>query len=166
MRVQEDENFEDFFQTPGATPQIDDPPKLPEPAGPVPPRLGLLANLNTNEFDVVARSARLNFLPKNQIVFQQGDEADRFFILVDGQVHIERDGEVIATLGAGSFFGESALLVRGKRSATVWTLQDSSLWSVSYEAFEAAVSGHLMNDRQSASEIRERLKGTPPNSFR
>lgn len=164
MQRPDEEDFDDFFQS------TDDPDEMrPEPeetVRPVPPRLGMLANLSQEEFDVVARSARLNFLPKNQVVFQQGDDADRFFILVDGRVHVERDGEVIATLGPGSFFGESALLVRGKRSATVWTLEDSSLWSVAFDAFEEAVSGHLLADERSAQEIRTRLQSTPPRTFR
>src|SRR4051812_46700038 len=110
-----DEGVDDFFQFEGAADPVVDVDFSNGPV-PVPPRLGLLATLSHEEFDVVARSATLKFLEPDTVVFKQGEEADRFFILVDGAVEIERDGEVLATLGAGAFFGESALLVRGRRS--------------------------------------------------
>lgn len=159
----EDDIGEDFFQA--AEPDGDDAGISPTPRM-VPPRLGLLAELADDEFDLVARAAKLTFQPQGTVVFRQGDEADRFFILVDGGVEIERDGEVLATLGAGAFFGESALLVRGRRSATVTTVADSSLWSVSYAAFDGAMSHHLLADEQAGAEAERRIAETPSAAFR
>jgi len=131
----------------------------------VPPRLGLLATLSSAEFDVVARSAKLNFFEAGKVVFHQGDDADRFFILVDGSVEIQRDGQLLATLEPGSFFGESALMIGGKRSATVSTVAESALWSVGYLAFEQVVSGHLMANDEARDEVQARLDKAPPGAF-
>jgi CRP-like cAMP-binding protein len=125
----------------------------------------MLAELSDDEFDQVARSAKLAMVEPDTIVFRQGDDADRFFILVDGGVEVERDGEVLATLGPGAFFGESALLVRGVRSATVTTVSESSLWSVSYEAFDAAMSHHLLADEVHGAEAERRIAETPRGAF-
>lgn len=131
----------------------------------VPPRLGMLAELSDEEFDQVARAAKLAHVASGTEVFAQGDEADRFFILVEGAVQVERDGELLATLGPGAFFGESALLVQGRRSATVATATDSSLWSISYEAFAAAVSHHLLADAEHRAEAERRIAQTPDHAF-
>lgn len=154
---------DDFFQSgpPGgdeSLPVFDDVPR-------VPPRLGLLAQLAPAEFDQVARAAKLSFIPADTVVFEQGDEADRFFILVDGSVEVARDGIPLATLGDGAFFGESALLVKGRRSATITTLTDSSLWSVSYDAFDSAVSHHLLADETARDEAVRRIAQTPVGGF-
>lgn len=158
-----EDDLDDFFQAVDTTAGdggVDSPVEIK-----VPPRLGLLAPLSNEEFDVVARSAKLGFVTAGKPVFRQGSVADRFFILVDGSAQVERDGEVIGTLEPGSFFGESALLVGGRRSATVTTLSDCSLWSVDYAAFKDVVSEHLLANEQAADEVRSRLDATPPESF-
>jgi CRP-like cAMP-binding protein len=158
-----DDDIDDFFQAGDAA---DSTPDI-APAQPraVPPRLGMLADLSDDEFDHVARSAKLAMVEADTVVFRQGDAADRFFILVDGGVEVERDGAVLATLGPGAFFGESALLVRGARSATVTTIAASSLWSVSYEAFDAAMSHHLLADEVHGAEAERRIAETPEAAF-
>lgn len=163
-RVQHaDEDIDDFFQSSGAgepTAELE-----AKPHRPLPPRLGILAELSDEEFDHVARAAKLAMVDADTVVFRQGDDADRFFILVDGGVEVERDGEVLASLGPGAFFGESALLVRGARSATVTTIAASSLWSVSYDAFNEAMSHHLLADDVHGPEAERRIAETPRAAF-
>ena len=159
-----DGGIDDFFQSPGANEDLEGGDQSQEPPR-VPPRLGLLAELNTEEFDEVARAAKLTFVPEHTTVFRQGDEADRFFIVVDGSVQVARDGEILATLCAGSFFGEGALLVGGRRSATVTTLVPSSIWSIDYTVFDSAVSHHLLADDSARVETQRRITQTPPDAF-
>ncbi len=164
--VQRDDDFDDFFSDTGdaasdANESVSEPlPRM------LPPRLGMLAELSDEEFDAVARAAKLQHLAPDTIVFRQGDEADRFFILVDGAVEVERDGAVLATLGPGAFFGESALLVKGRRSATITTVAATSLWSISYAAFDGAVSHHLLADAELGAEAERRIAQTPDHAFR
>lgn len=161
------DEFEDFFADVPAG-GSDDERAVPEGSvlRMLPPRLGMLAELDDAEFDEVARAAKLAHLEPDTEVFRQGDDADRFFIVVDGAVEVERDGEVLASLGPGAFFGESALLVKGRRSATVTTVARSSLWSISYEAFERAVSHHLLANAEHAAEAERRIAQTPEHAFR
>ena len=163
----DDDEFDfddDFFGSGDADPFAPE-PALGEGPPPVPPRLGLLAALSTEEFDLVARSATLKHVEPGTVVFAQGDEADRFFILVDGEVTVERDGAAIAKIQPGEFFGESALLVGGKRSAACVATQASSLWSVGYEAFRDAVQDHLLAHDEAGEQIRARIDSTPADKF-
>ena len=50
---------------------------------------------------------------------EQGDYAYELFAIEDGQAEVQRDGEKIAELGPGDFFGEMGVLGAGQRTATV-----------------------------------------------
>ena len=49
----------------------------------------------------------------------EGDFAHKFFVILDGEVDVSRDGEKIDTMAAGDFFGEVGLLTNAKRNARV-----------------------------------------------
>ena len=49
----------------------------------------------------------------------EGEPGDDFFVIVDGTAEAKVDGDRIAELGPGQFFGEMALIDGGHRLATV-----------------------------------------------
>jgi CRP-like cAMP-binding protein len=49
----------------------------------------------------------------------EGAHGYTFFILMDGTAAVTSEGESLATLGPGDFFGEIAILGDGRRTATV-----------------------------------------------
>jgi Cyclic nucleotide-binding domain len=57
---------------------------------------------------------------QGQAIVQQGDEGRELFLLLDGIVDVEVDGEEVAEIGPGALLGEKALLEGGKRTATLW----------------------------------------------
>jgi CRP-like cAMP-binding protein/cytochrome P450 len=63
------------------------------------------------------------YAPGAQII-REGDDADQFFILIEGEVVVSREArsgneEEVARLGPGEYFGEMGLLYRSPRRATV-----------------------------------------------
>jgi hypothetical protein len=50
---------------------------------------------------------------------EQGDEGRELFLILDGTVDVEVDGDVVAEIGPGALLGERALLEGGKRTATL-----------------------------------------------
>ncbi|MDA1138261.1 MAG: peptidase domain-containing ABC transporter [Planctomycetota bacterium] len=80
---------------------------------------------------------------EGDIVFRQGDQGDRFYIITSGKVDVvlESQGqeEVIATLREGEFFGELALLSDRPRAATIRALEKLELAWMGKEQFQDLV---------------------------
>ena len=49
----------------------------------------------------------------------EGASGYTFFVLVDGTAEVTTEGQTVAALGPGDFFGEMAILGGGRRTATV-----------------------------------------------
>ncbi len=60
-------------------------------------------------------------VPAGWFLLNQGSYPDGFFVVLEGEVTVERDGVPIAKIGPGDFFGEIALLEDDRRTATVMT---------------------------------------------
>jgi len=76
-----------------------------------------------------------------QVIVTQGEEGDRFYLIDRGTVEVTVDGFRVTMLGAGGSFGEKALLRSVPRSATVTSLEPTSLWSLDGADFVAAATG-------------------------
>lgn len=80
-----------------------------------------LAHIRTATTDRVTRA---HYEP-GDLIIKQGDPPTNFYVIEQGEVEIIRtsaerpDGEVIATLGTGNFFGEQALINLQPRTASV-----------------------------------------------
>jgi len=49
----------------------------------------------------------------------EGDYSNELFVIQEGQAEVIRDGETVAELGPGDFFGEMGVLEKAQRNATV-----------------------------------------------
>lgn len=58
-------------------------------------------------------------VPAGAELVKQGDYAYDVSAIEEGEAEVRRDGELIATLGPGDFFGEIGVLERTLRTATV-----------------------------------------------
>lgn len=57
-------------------------------------------------------------LREGTVLTREGRSGREFFVLVDGNVRVTKDGRTIADLGAGDWLGEIALLTKAPRTAT------------------------------------------------
>ena len=90
-------------------------------------------------------------------VFRQGDRGDHFYVVENGHVEVEIDGERVSDLWPGEAFGEIALLRDVPRTATVTALEDSTLLGLDRDEFIAAVTGHAPSREVADSVIAQRL---------
>jgi CRP-like cAMP-binding protein len=68
-------------------------------------------------------------------IFAEGEAADGFFVVIEGEVDISVRGFVLAKLGAGELFGEMALIDERPRSATAVAHTDAKLVKVDEKRF-------------------------------
>ncbi|HWC69945.1 MAG TPA: cyclic nucleotide-binding domain-containing protein [Actinomycetota bacterium] len=79
----------------------------------------LFAGLAKKERQQVAQHADVVELPQGYHLVDQGAFAHEFFVLLGGNVEVTKDGEHLADLGPGDFFGEVALVEHERRTASV-----------------------------------------------
>jgi CRP-like cAMP-binding protein len=100
-----------------------------------------LPGASDEDWQTLLRSVGAEPFVKDQVLVRAGDPGDCFFILAEGQVQVQRPSlfgvKVIATIKAGSVFGEIAFLDGGVRTATVRALTDGTMLRVSHESFIA-----------------------------
>lgn len=93
------------------------------------------AALTPDELAAVAGLAEEVSVPAGHELTREGEPGREFIVLVEGAATVEREGETVATLGAGDFLGEIAMLVRAPRTATVTTTEPSRLLVFDDRAF-------------------------------
>lgn len=75
-------------------------------------------------------------VPQGRALVRQGELGREFVVIIEGTAEVVRDGEVVATLGAGDHFGELALLVDHPRNATVTATTDLTLQVIDRRGFQ------------------------------
>ena len=115
---------------------------------------------------------------RGHVLFREGEPGKEMYVIQAGKVNITktvRDTEkILATLGAGEFFGEMALLNNKPRSAGAVMAEDGKLLVIDPKTFEAMIRGNVeiavrlikkLSDRlQEADEQIENLLLRDPNS--
>lgn len=80
-------------------------------------------------------------VPAQQTVIREGEAGDKFYLIRTGRVAVRRSPQAapVAILEEGDFFGEMALLTGQPRNATVETLEETVLYTLSQERFRQAI---------------------------
>ncbi|HYZ19777.1 MAG TPA: cyclic nucleotide-binding domain-containing protein [Gaiellaceae bacterium] len=79
---------------------------------------------------------------------EQGDEGDELYLLLDGVLAAEVDGETVAELGPGAILGERAILEGGTRTATLRAVTPSKVVAVSADQIEPSALEELAVGRR------------------
>jgi CRP/FNR family cyclic AMP-dependent transcriptional regulator len=79
----------------------------------------LFADVPDDKLLKVATFASLESAVEGKVIIREGGSANAFYAIEDGTVKVEREGEHLADLGPGDVFGETALLEKSERGATV-----------------------------------------------
>lgn len=99
-------------------------------------KLSLFRDFSPSQVRLVMERLKKRMAEKGMTIIRQNEEGDEFFLLDKGEVDIIIDGKKVAQLGAGSYFGEIALLEKCKRTATVKAASRSVLYSLEQKDFE------------------------------
>ncbi|HZL31903.1 MAG TPA: cyclic nucleotide-gated ion channel [Pseudolabrys sp.] len=118
-----------------------------------------LRNLDAPAIVELTRLLRHMDLAERSVVVRRGRPGDCMYFIAAGEVEVQVEPKPVL-LGAGSFFGEFALLDGGPRSATVMTTVPSTLLVLDVTDFRAFTAHHPELARQIKVESERRKSGS------
>ena len=84
------------------------------------------------------RAVEVEF-PADRVIARQGEIGTGFFVVVEGSARVVRDGEELAVLGPGQFFGELSVLDGKPRNAQVIAVGPTTCLALASWDFEAVL---------------------------
>ncbi|HEX3333513.1 MAG TPA: cyclic nucleotide-binding domain-containing protein [Acidimicrobiales bacterium] len=96
-------------------------------------------------------------LEPGEVIVRQGETSDRFFIIVDGEVEVRREGHgqdvVVTRHGPGQLFGEVGALTGAPQTATFAAVGKAVVMAVDRTAFQEFVT------QSAAADLGQRIQG-------
>ena len=117
--------------------------------------------------DEAAISLRESMVPlklsKGQILFKEGQEGDRLYVVVQGKIKLgtaSGDGRenLLSILGPGEMFGELSLFDPEPRTSTATAVTDARLVSLAHEAVIGLVTTHPQTSLELLRRLAQRLR--------
>lgn len=108
-------------------------------------RVPLFASLTPSTLSHVADQMTIEKYPAGETIIRQGDPGDKFYLVHSGSAEVEvfdgRKKRVVASIEAGGFFGETALVTGEPRNATVRARTDTEVYALGKDEFRAVMDG-------------------------
>jgi CRP-like cAMP-binding protein len=104
-------------------------------------RVPLFEGLAAAELEAIAESMNEANVPVGGVVTAEGGPGDGFFVIESGEAEVTIDGEPRATMTAGDYFGEIALLLGSSRTATVTAITALRCYALTPWDFRELVEG-------------------------
>lgn len=90
---------------------------------------------------------------EDEVIIQQGDEGDNFYIIDQGEVDIYVSGKKVVSLCEGGSFGELALIYGTPRAATVKAASSVKLWGIDRDSYRRILMGSTIRKRKMYEEL-------------
>ena len=120
----------------------------------------LFKGLGERQLDILAVKLETRPFAPGEVLVRQGDDGDSFYVVREGQVDVTRqDGRTrrkLASLKAGDYFGEMALLYNQPRMATVAGNDTGSVWRLGRQDFRDLIGRYLDLEGPIARKARSR----------
>jgi len=82
-------------------------------------RVPLFAGLDRKELELLAKLAKEQQYEAGATIVKSGASGHGLYIIKEGKISVVRDGQKVASMGPGQFFGEISVLDGGPRTADV-----------------------------------------------
>jgi CRP-like cAMP-binding protein len=125
-------------------------------------RAPLFGDLSKDELETLAKGTEDLEVEAGKVLCREGEPAMEFFVIIDGEVEVTRDGRTIRTLRNGDFFGEIALLEDLPRTATVTAKTPLRFFVLTRQSFWGLVDRSPDVERKLLRTLARRLVSDDP----
>jgi len=119
--------------------------------------------LSRNELLEIAKVTEDLEVEAGKALTREGQSGSEFFVIVDGDVSVTKEGQEIRTLGPGDFFGEIALLEDTPRTATVTAKTPLRFFVLTRQAFRSMLAHQPELEEKVVAALGERVRATSEN---
>ena len=106
------------------------------------------------ELDLLSFIADETMIASGCVVIEEGASSRKCFVIASGRAKVWRNGDVVAELGPGQFFGEMSLLAGAPNAETVTAQTTLELFVISPAEFDALLT-------RAPSIVRKMLRERP-----
>ena len=118
----------------------------------------LFADCSRGELEQIAQIADEIDLAEGKELTRLGGPGREFFVLLEGEADVSRDGQTIIELGPGDFFGEIALVQDTPRTATVTATTPVRVLVITDRAFKRLLEEQPEIQRKVLVALAQRVK--------
>ena len=120
-------------------------------------KVPLFSKLDKKGLQEVAHIADELDLPAGKEMATEGDRGREFFVLLEGEAEVTKQGNRINTMKRGDFFGEIALVTKMPRTATVTATTPVDVLVITERDFDALLKKSPEIGRNVAEALAERV---------
>jgi NTE family protein len=133
-------------------------------------RIPFFSRLLPDMLSAIAAKLQYEHYYHGEVVFVEGSVGDSFYLIESGQVRISTgfgaEEKIIDYLGPGNFFGEMALLLDQRRSASVTVVIDADFWVLHKNDLDQLLEEYPVIALQISRELSRRLTGSLQRAVR
>jgi CRP/FNR family transcriptional regulator, cyclic AMP receptor protein len=118
----------------------------------------LFSALSKQELGALAKATEDLEVEEGKVLTREGDLGREFFVIVEGEVSVTRDGNELRRLGPGEFFGEIALIYENaRRTATVTSTSPLRFFVLTRQSFRSLLEHQPEIEDKVMAALEERL---------
>lgn len=123
-------------------------------------RCPFFADLSRGELRELAKVTEDMEVEEGKSLTREGAAGSEFFVIVDGEVAVTKDGSEIRTMREGDFFGEISLLEDRPRTATVTAKTPLRFFVLTRQNFRTLLAKQPELEEKVTSALEERLRSS------
>ena len=120
----------------------------------------IFANTSEKSLESMIKSAVEKTVSPGEKLVQEGQGGVGFYLILEGKAEVIKDGQKLAELETGNFFGELAVIDGQPRTADVVAVTETKCWVLSQWAMKSVLDNHPEVALSMLEELARRLRAT------
>lgn len=118
----------------------------------------IFSTLEDDKLKKIAENLRILYYESGDKIIEMGASGNAMYVIVDGKVKVHNHNHVFGYLTGGDGFGEYTLIDKELRSASVTSMEETTLYRIDESDFNNLIDKHPPFTRQLLKILVERLR--------